>query len=114
MSPLEPLATRDGEPAFEEPWQAQVLALAHNLTQRGAFTATAWSEALGAELKAAAARGEPDTQATYYAAALVALEGLLAKAGSVTPAALDGRTEDWREAYLHTPHGKPVELRRAD
>ena len=22
---------------------------------------------------------------------------------------LAGRTEQWRRAYLHTPHGKPVE-----
>jgi hypothetical protein len=45
---------------FAEPWQAQVLALAVNLSEQGHFTWTEWTTALGAELKAAADRGEPD------------------------------------------------------
>lgn len=57
--PEDPLAPR--EPVFEEPWHAQSLALADSLVRAGAFTATEWAEALGAALKAADARGLPDT-----------------------------------------------------
>lgn len=105
-----PLAGLDGEPAFDEPWQAQVLALAFALSQEGVFTPVQWSDALGAELRRSGRRGEPDDQTTYYAAALAALEGLIAADGRVSPVGFSSRIEQWRRAYLNTPHGKPVEL----
>lgn len=109
-SPVAPLASRDGEPAFAEPWQAEVLALAFALTQGNIVAPAAWSDALGAELRRAAARGEADDRDTYYAAALAALERLVAADGMVTADGLSARIEQWRRAYLNTPHGRPVEL----
>jgi nitrile hydratase accessory protein len=109
---IAPLARRDGDPVFEEPWQAQVLAVAFALTEGGLFTPSAWSAALGEELRRAERAGEPDTADTYYRSALAALERLTASGGAVTPQALALRAEDWRQSYLDTPHGKPVELRR--
>jgi nitrile hydratase accessory protein len=106
--PIAPLAQRDGEAVFEEPWQAQVLALAYGLAESGLFTRTAWSAALGEELRRAERAVRSDTAETYYRAALAALERLTE--GAVTPEALAHRTEDWRQSYLNTPHGKPVEL----
>ena len=47
--------------------------------------------------------------ATYYEAALAALEELAADAG-IGAGTLDARVEAWRAAYLATPHGEPVEL----
>ena len=61
---LTPLARNDNGPVFEEGWQAQVLALAFNLVDRGQFTGTQWSEALGAELASARERGDSDTSLT--------------------------------------------------
>ena len=81
-----PLARRDGEPVFDEPWQAQVLALAFNLIERGALSNAEWSDALGAQLRAAADRGEPDDPQTYYRSALAALETLLSADGRITTA----------------------------
>lgn len=109
-SPFTPYARSDGEPAFDEAWQAQVLALAFALTQSGVFSPSLWSDTLGAELRAAAARGEPDNLDAYYACALTALEHLVADAGDITDTALTARIEAWRRAYLNTPHGQPVEL----
>lgn len=109
-SPIAPLARRDGEPAFDEPWQAQALALAFALCERGVFSAAAWSEALGAELRRAEAQGAPDNHDTYYEAVLAALEQLLAAAGGITQDKVSERIEAWRRAYLSTPHGQPVEL----
>lgn len=107
---IAPLARRNGEPTFDEPWQAQVLALAFALADRGVFSAAEWSKTLGAELRRAEARGAPDDHETYYGAALAALEQLLAAGGGITPNALSRRTEEWRRAYWHTSHGQPVEL----
>jgi len=108
-----PLARRDGEPAFAEPWQAEVLALAFALSQEGMFSAAAWSETLGAELRRAEARGASDDHETYYAAALAALEHLVDAAGGIDADARSARIEAWRRAYLATPHGQPVELAAA-
>ncbi len=107
---IKPLARADGEPAFEEAWQAELLALAYALSERRVFSSTEWSETLGAELQRRSARGEADDRETYYRAALAALEQLIAGDGRISVEALAARTEDWRRAYLNTPHGKPVEL----
>ena len=90
MLEIKPLARRDGEPAFEDAWQAELLALAYALSDKGVFTPTEWSEALGAELRQASARGEPDDQNTFYGAALSALERLILRDGRVTVEALAG------------------------
>ena len=108
--PPRPLARRDGGPVFDEPWQAHVLALAFALSERGVLTNAQWSQALGEALRRTEAAGAPDTPATYYQAALAALERLAADGGAVTAEALDERTEAWRRAYRDTPHGAPVEL----
>jgi len=107
---LKPLAAADGEPAFAEAWQAEVLAIADTLVHNGLFGAGDWSNALGAALQDAASRGEPDTQETYYRAALAALETLVAEHSEIDRAAMQGRREDWERAYRATPHGQPVLL----
>lgn len=107
---LGPLARHDGGPIFEEPWQAQVLALAFNLVERGQFSSVQWSEALGAKLVKARESGDTDDSTTYYCAVLAALESLLDERRSLPRRSLDERTQAWREAYRRTPHGQPVEL----
>ncbi len=105
-----PLKRKDGEPVFDEPWQAQVLAMADSLTRQGAFTPREWSETLGAELRRAARDGAADDAETYYRAALRALERLLDGAGAVAIDAVTERRDAWERAYLTTPHGHPVRL----
>ena len=111
---LKPLAGVDGEPVFAEAWQAEALALADSLVQNGLFTAAAWSEALGAALREAEARGEADDQETYYRAVLLALERLIAAHSDIDFAAMRRMREDWENAYRATPHGQPVELEPRD
>ena len=101
----------DGDPVFDEPWQAQVLAMADRLASSGVFTPTQWSATLGDELVRADKSGQPDTPMTYYEAALKALERLLEEGGQVTPEARSERRMAWQEAYRTTPHGQPVELK---
>lgn len=107
-----PRIPRDEEgPVFAEPWQAQAFALAVKLSEAGHFTWKEWAAALAAELKAAADRGEPDDGSKYYEYWLATLERLVTAKGLTDVAALLERKEAWADAYRHTPHGKPIELR---
>jgi nitrile hydratase accessory protein len=104
------LKAPDGEAPFEEPWQAQALALAQSLQDSGVISAEQWSNALGAAIQRAQAAGDPDLGNTYYLHVLDALEHVLAEGGLVTWDALAQRKSDWEVAYRSTPHGQPVEL----
>ena len=107
---LKPLASVDGDPVFDEAWQAQALAIADTLVQNGLFSASEWSQALGDELAAAAADNASDNQETYYACVLNALEKLVARHSEIDREAMLGKRKDWEQAYLSTPHGQPVML----
>ena len=107
-----PRLPRDREgPIFAKPWQAQAFALAVDLARAGRFAWPEWAATLGAVLAEAAARGEPDDGSRYWDHWLIALERLVVAKGLGTAADLDGLTEAWRDAYLTTPHGRPVALR---
>ena len=111
--PLGPLKRKDGDPTFDEAWQAQSLAIADTLVDAGVVTATRWAEALGSELKSAARAGAADDADTYYLAVLGAVEKLLRQIEIIGREELDARVDAWRQAYLSTPHGQPVELQAA-
>lgn len=104
--PLGPLKRRDGDPIFDEAWQAQALAMADTLVKARVFSAEDWAAALGVAVRENA---EDSTQA-YYAAVLRALERLLADAGTVPAPELEDRRDAWAQAYENTPHGAPVDL----
>ena len=112
LSELPPLPRDEGGPVFAEPWQAQAFALAVRLSEQGYFTWKEWAATLADELKAAADRGEPDDGSHYYEHWLAALERLVTSKRLANSAELLQRKEDWADAYRHTPHGRPVELRR--
>ena len=91
------------EPVFDEPWQARAFALALKLAERGHFTRNEWAAALSVQVA-----GDDGTH--YYEHWLAALEQLVVEKGLADTTALNARKEAWRDAYLHTPHGQPVEL----
>ena len=111
--PLRPLQRKDGGPTFDEAWQAQSLAIADTLVDAGVLTAMDWAAALGSELQSAAQAGAADNADTYYLAVLTAVEKLLRRIEMISRDELDARVEAWRQAYLNTTHGKPVELQVA-
>jgi nitrile hydratase accessory protein len=111
--PLGPLQRKEGDPTFDEAWQAQSLAIADTLVDAGILTAMDWAEALGSELQSAARAGSADNADTYYLAVLTAAENLLRRLDMISRDELDERVEAWRQAYLNTPHGEPVELHAA-
>jgi nitrile hydratase accessory protein len=110
LDTLSQLARDEGGPVFAEPWQAQAFALAVKLSELGHFTWNEWAATLADELKADAARGEPDDGSRYYHCWLAALERLIVAKELSDPGTLLARKEAWAEAFRHTPHGMPVEL----
>lgn len=91
-------------PIFDEPWEAQVFALAVKLHDGGAFTWPEWAEALGKAL-----RDAPDRP--YYESWLAALEALVERKGLMTNAERHTRIDAWDRAARSTPHGKLIELK---
>ncbi len=116
MNPPDPLAPLGGNtgPIFDEPWHAQVLAIADAMVAAGHFSATDWAQALGVARSAAETRGDPDSVQTYYLCAVEALEALVARSTPISAEIMARRKETWSRAYLATPHGKPVTLAAAD
>ena len=110
---IAPFERIDGDPVFDEPWQAQVLALADALITKNVFTARVWSQTLGAERVYAQAHGAPDTAATYYGAVLDALQRLVEEYGGINSNAISFRQQEWAEAYKRAPHGQPVKLKKS-
>ncbi len=76
----------------------------------GKIEAEDWSQTLGAELDRRATDTAMDPDAIYYGAFLSALEQILDKSQFAPRAEVDKRQQDWRNAYMTTPHGKPVAL----
>jgi len=98
-------------PVFAEPWHAEIFALTVRLHEGGCFTWSEWAAALAEVLGGARAYGETDDGSRYYEHWLVALERLTVAKQLLSTADLALRKAVWTEAYLSTPHGKPVELR---
>jgi nitrile hydratase accessory protein len=109
-----PALPRDEEgPVFNEPWEAQAFALAVCLSEVGCFTWPEWVAILSQEIKAAQERGDPDLGDTYYQHWLNALERICAEKDFVGHEDMSQRQQEWRRAYLNTPHGQPIELSAA-
>lgn len=103
MSQSEPAS--ETTPVFAEPWQAQAFALAVKLSEQGYFTWNEWSTALADELREGPSR-------EYYENWLRTLERLVTAKGLTDRDTLQRRKHAWADAYRHTPHGKPVELKK--
>ena len=96
---------------FDDPWQAQALALADTMVRTDRFTATEWAEALGAALSESESKGAPDTLESCYSAVVVAIERLCeAPHGGISRDDRAARRAAWEAAYLRTPHGQLVIL----
>jgi nitrile hydratase accessory protein len=111
-APDGPLRELDG-PAFAEPWMAQVFACAVYLSRQGLFTWNEWVDVFSAEIKAHPQQPGEAANAAYYRQWLAALETIVGLKGAASTTEITERQETWRQAYLNTPHGQPVELHHA-
>src|SRR5262245_36405985 len=104
--------TGESDPVFDEPWEAHAFALAVRLSEAGHFTWQEWTRCLALEISDAKERCDPEQK--YYQLWLAALEKICVQKGLTTSPAMTDCKERWRQACLHTPHGKPVELPAAN
>lgn len=81
---------------FDEPWQADVHALATLLSDRGLLT---WPEMSGR---------------TSYLELLAAIEAVVVERGLTSSDELSALRAAWDRAAHRTPHGTPIELTDAD
>ena len=95
---------------FAEPWEAHAFAIAVKLSENGLFKWSDWTNALAEEIKEAKDQGQPDFGNTYYQFWLSALETILLEKNILKKSDLQSMVEQWRRAYLSTPHGNPVKL----
>jgi nitrile hydratase accessory protein len=102
----------DGPP-FAEPWMAQAFACAVHLSRQGLFTWNEWVDVFSAEIKAHPQQASEAANVAYYRQWLGALETIVGLKGAASKAEIGERQETWRQAYLNTPHGQPVELHHA-
>mgnify|MGYP001248242324 FL=1 len=101
--------------AFDAPWHAEVFALAVHLNEGGYFDWPEWAGRFGENLataktaKIGVVEGL-DGSDDYYQIWLQTLIELMQEKGLVDAKMLASIKAQWREAYLTTPHGKPVHL----
>ena len=100
----------DNGPVFNEPWEAQAFAIVLALHGAGKFSWSEWADYLSEEIKIAQHSGDPDLGNTYYQHWLSALEKITVAKNLSTNNDILNKTEQWRQAYLASPHGQPIEL----
>lgn len=98
------------EPVFEDPWHAQVFALTVHLNEAGHFDWPDWAARFGATLERHGLSRDLNGGSDYFGAWLETLEGFLAEKGLADVDQVAALKRAWEEAYLSTPHGKPVRL----
>ena len=100
----------DEGPVFNAPWEAQAFSLVIALHEQGLFSWDEWALQLSKQISLAQAAGDPDLGDSYYQHWVKALEQLVELKGLANFQEIGSMATLWREAYLHTPHGEPVEL----
>lgn len=111
--PEQPLSPGGDGPAFDSPWQAQAFSLVVHLHRDGLFRWQDWVVIFSTVIKEAPATADESINDAYYRQWLMATERLVQTLGLATAAAIAERTEQWRQAYLNTPHGQAVALSNA-
>ncbi|MBK0004800.1 nitrile hydratase accessory protein [Erwinia sp. S38] len=99
-----------GSAPFEHPWQAQVFSLVVCLHKAGLFSWKTWVDVFSTEIKAHPAMAHESVNDAYYRQWVAATEKMLMSLQMADEAEIARRTDEWRQAYLNTPHGMPVTL----
>ena len=102
--------SRPVEPAFQEPWHAQIFALTVHLNEAGYFQWRDWAQRFGATLARNGLSKDLNGGDDYFAAWLETLEEYLDALGLAAPEQVAALRAAWEEAYLRTPHGAPVKV----
>ena len=110
MSQLDYFSRKKTHKPFDEPWHAEVFAVTVHLSERNLFSWAEWTEALGEQISKVKLRRCIDGSNDYYNLWLQALVELLSTKGITDAEAILEVQNRWADAYMNTPHGKPVKL----
>lgn len=97
-------------PVFAEPWHAELFAMTVHLHKQGLFSWLDWTAQLSEALAAAGKHHTLDGGDDYYAVWLDTLLQIMIAQGVTDDSSVQAMQEQWRNAYVRTPHGKPVRL----
>lgn len=103
----------DKSRSFDEPWQAQAFCMVVELHKQGNFAWDEWVQMFSRHIKANPPLPGESTNDTYYRQLMLSLEEMAGKVGDISEDSMDARIEEWRQAYLNTPHGEAVMLAHA-
>ena len=100
------------EMPFEMPWHAEAFALAVALNEAGLFRWEDWTRQFGEKLIATRSAQDSalDGADDYYLIWLDTLVTIIQSHEAIKPDMLQAVEDQWRAAYLSTPHGQPVRL----
>jgi len=96
------------DPVFEEVWHAKLFAVTVYLNQNGYFSWHDWVVNFGKFLHARGLEQPQNGGNDYFMAWFDALEDFLYQKGITDLDDLSNLEQEWRDAYLSTPHGTPV------
>ena len=97
---------------FQNPWHSQLFAITVQLSEKGNFSWKEFVEVFGVTLKKQRSLSKNlDGSRDYFSCWLNALEEILIIKKISDQDALMSLKEDWTQAYLSTPHGKPVNIK---
>ena len=95
---------------FNEPWHAQIFALTVHLNEQGHFDWKDWSKVFSDALSSKGSKDLIINDDDYYSIWLRTLEEFLGETKKIQSDEIIQYFQDWRAAYLNTPHGQPVKL----
>ncbi len=97
---------------FQNPWHSQLFAITVQLSEKGNFNWKEFVEVLGEHLKKQRSLTKNlDGSNDYFYCWLQALEEILIIKQISNQDTLMFLKEDWTQAYMSTPHGKPVKIK---
>ena len=97
---------------FQNPWHSQLFAITVQLSEKGNFSWKEFVEVFGESLKKQRSLSKKlDGSNDYFSCWLNALEEILIIKKISNQKTLMILKEDWTQAYLSTPHGKPVNIK---
>ena len=96
---------------FHKPWHAQIFALTVHLNEQGHFDWKDWSKVFGDALSSKGSKDLIINDDDYYSIWLRTLEEFLGETKKIQSDEIIQYFQDWRAAFLNTPHGQPVKLK---
>ena len=97
---------------FQDPWHSQLFAITVQMSEKGNFSWNEFVKVFGEALrKERLPTKNLDGSNDYFSCWLNALEEILIEKKISNQNTLILLKEEWTQAYLSTPHGKPVNIK---